>query len=65
MFHPVQMLRNAAAAAQREAQARSASQGSRSGMGYSGGGYSSGGYNTGSTGGRSITSGVGGAFKSR
>jgi hypothetical protein len=62
MFHPVQMLRNAAAAAQREAQSRSSSQGSRSGMGYSGG-YSSGGYSGG--GGRSLTSGVGGAFKSR
>lgn len=58
-----QMLRNAAAAAQREAQGRSSSQGSRSGMGYSGGGYSSGGYS--GSGGRSLTSGVGGAFKSR
>jgi peptidoglycan hydrolase-like protein with peptidoglycan-binding domain len=66
MFHPVQMLRNAAAAAQREAQSRSSQGSSRSGMGYSGGGgYSSGGYNTGSTGGRSIGSGIGGAFRNR
>jgi peptidoglycan hydrolase-like protein with peptidoglycan-binding domain len=61
MFHPVQMLRNAAAAAQREAQSRS-SQGSRSGMG-GGGGYVGGSY--GGYGGGSITSGVGGAFRNR
>ena len=62
MFHPVQMLRNAAAAAQREAQSRSSQGSSRSGMG-GGGGYVGGSY--GGFGGGSITSGVGGAFRNR
>jgi hypothetical protein len=57
-----QMLRNAAAAAQREAQARSSQGSSRSGMG-GGGGYTGGSY--GGYGGGSIASGVGGAFRSR
>ena len=64
MFHPVQMLRNAAAAAQREAQSRSSQGSSRSGMGYQGGGgYTGGSY--GGYGGSNIGSGVGGAFRNR
>jgi uncharacterized membrane protein len=53
-----------AVAAQVAQQARDAyNQSTRSGMGYSGSGYTGGSY--GGSAGRSISSGVGGAFKSR
>jgi hypothetical protein len=60
-----QARRVAAVAAQVGGQAKDAfSQGTRSGMGYSGGGgYTGGSY--GGAGGRSIASGVGGAFRNR
>jgi ABC-type Fe3+-hydroxamate transport system substrate-binding protein len=60
-----QARRVAAVAAQVAQQAKdSYTQGMRSGMGYSGGGgYQGGSY--GGAGGRSITSGVGGAFRNR